>query len=269
AAPSAPLRVRRSPDLSIDFAAPSAPLRVRRSPDLSIEGDDKHAGVRLSLDVGSSALAIKSAILPAPEGWASAAGRAPLAAQWNLDLLVLRSWLAPCTRTFGLDLSMIDTLGIRAARVIVHSFDPGEKLGTGVVSLDLTSKRFFEPYLDIPLRSTLESKKNYGPYAGRELSIPFGPTIDYVLTDQMALAGVGEGLLARAVGRGAGPPGALLAIELAPAGLAKDAWEFLLQTAGVASSRRVTERLLAWRDARITLQASGTHLVLEASGNRR
>jgi hypothetical protein len=170
------------------------------------------------------------------------------------------------------DVSTIDTFGVRAARVILQSFDPDEKEGTGVVAFDVTSKQYFASLLDeIPLRSKLESSRKYGAHAGRQLSIPFGPTVDYVLTDRLVLAGVGDGLLARAVGAPGGQPGSspVFALDLAPAGLTTGAWEFLLRTARFPFSRRVAERLQSWRAAHLSIKVDQTRLVFEANGTRR
>jgi len=240
----------------------------------SIEGDGRRVGGRLAIDVGSSANGIAKAVLPAPNGWGAAAGTAPLAVQWNLDLLALRTWLTPCARTFDRDLSAIDTYGVRTARVLLQSFDPDDKSGSGAVALDLTSGKYFASLLDqIPLRSTFESRRTYGPHAGRSLSVPFGPKIDYVLTDTLALAGVGDGLLARVVGgdatRTPGAPGPLLAIDVMPGGLSRETWEFLLRTAEIPQSKRIAERLMRWRDGHLAIKVDGTRLVLEASGNRK
>jgi hypothetical protein len=237
---------------------------------LSIEGDGHRAAGRISLDVGAAAAGITRAVIPPSDGWAAVAARAPLAVQWNLDLVALRDWLAPCGKTLDLDLAKLDSYGVRTARVVLQSFDPDDKSGTGVVALDLTSKRYFAALLDdIPLRSKFESKRTYGPHAGRSLSIPFGPTLDYVLTDSLALAGMGEGLLARAAGNGPAASGPILAIDLVPPGLSRDAWVFLLRMTRIGGSERIADRLLRWRDGHVALTVEGTRLVLQAAGTHR
>ncbi|MBS1122956.1 MAG: hypothetical protein H6Q90_5184 [Deltaproteobacteria bacterium] len=241
----------------------------------AIEGDGHHAGGRISLDLGGAAGGITRAMMPPPEGWDAVATHAPLAVQWNLDLAAVRGWLAPCGETIDLDLAGLDSFGVRTARVVLQSLDPDAKSGTGVISLDLTSKRYFAGLLDeIPLRSRFESSRTYGPHAGRSLSIPFGPTLDYVLTDSLALAGMGEGLLARAVGKGSGVAGAparstVMALDLMPPGLSRDAWVFLLRAARIPGSDKLADRLLRWRDGHLVLTVEGTHLVFQASGNHR
>ncbi len=52
-------------------------------------GGDRLGG-RLSLELGDAAAALQRAVLPVPAAWGAAAARAPLAAQWNLDLVRLR-----------------------------------------------------------------------------------------------------------------------------------------------------------------------------------
>jgi hypothetical protein len=209
-------------------------------------------------------------IVPAPAGWDAVAKTAPLAVQWNLDLEAVRGAIAPCIGLFGVDLARLDTHGVRAGRVILQSFDPEDKSGSGALALDITSKQVFADWLDdIPLRSTLESSRTFGPYAGKRLSVPFGPKLDYVLTDKLVLAGVGDGLLARVVGNGPGAPGPIFAIDIAPAGMSPQAWEFLLRTAQIPAARRIAEHMQRWAAARVTLRLDGTRIGFEAMGNRR
>ncbi len=237
---------------------------------IALEGDGRHYGSRIALDAGASAATITSAVLPAPEGWSAVAAQAPLAVQWNLDLAAARGWLAPCAQQLGFDLAALESYGVRTARVLLLSLDPDDKSGSGAVALDLTTKRYFAGLLDeIPLRSKFESKRTFGPHAGRELSIPFGPSVDYVLTDRIALAGMGDGMLARVVGKGVGAPGPVAAVGLAPPGLSKEAWEFLLRTAGIPRAGAIAERLLRWRDVQVGVTVEGPDLVLKVSGNRR
>lgn len=237
---------------------------------LAVEGDARSARARVALDVGAAAQTLARATLPVPEGWAAAAARVPLAVQWNLDLPYVRQATAPCARTLGIDLSALDAIGVRTARALLRSFDPDDRSGTGAVALDLAHERYFAARLDdIPLRSALERKRQFGPLAGRSLAVPMFLTIDYVLTDTLALAAVGDGLLAAIVGQGGSQPGPVFALDVQPLGLSREAWEALLELVDAPHARRVVERLLAWREARISLAIDGSRLVLAASGTRR
>jgi hypothetical protein len=134
------------------------------------------------------------------------------------------------------------------------------------VSFDLAHRKYAAGLLDeIPGRSLIERKRTFGPYQGRVLSIPFGgPTIEYVLDDQRAIAGLGEGVLAAAVGQGPGAPGPILAIDVAPPAMSREAWAGLLGMVGLSP-----DPLLAWRELHLAIAVAGDQLVLDASGRRR
>ncbi len=237
---------------------------------IAVETDGKHVAGKLTLDLGAAAAKVAAAIVPGPEGFASVAGRAPLAAQWNVDLLAVRAWLTPCLKSIDADLGFLDRYGVRTARVVLQSFDPDEKAGSGAVALDLAHKRYFESRLDdIPLRGTLERSRSFGPHKGHSLSVPFVASIDYVLTDSLALAAIGDGLLKSIVGSGATVKGPVAAIDLVPGGLSPEAWKTLLDLLDVGRTERIVERLLRWRDGHIAVTAEGSSLVLSAVGNRR
>jgi len=237
---------------------------------LAVEGDAQQLAARLAFELGPAAQTLAHATLPAPEGWAAAAARVPLAVQWNLDLPFVRHATAPCARALGVDLRALDALGLRTARALLRSFDPDDRRGTGAVALDLAHERFFAARLeDIPLRSALENKRQFGPLAGRSLAVPMFLTIDYVLTPSVALAAVGDGLLASIVGQGGATPGPVFSLDVQPLGLSREAWQALLELVDAPHARRVVERLLQWREARISLAIDGSRLVLAASGSRR
>ncbi|HEU0033797.1 MAG TPA: hypothetical protein VFQ53_24385 [Kofleriaceae bacterium] len=236
----------------------------------SVDSDGRSFRARFALDVGASGASIQAAVLPPPEGWSAVTGKAPLAAAWNLDLEATKRWLAPCAAAAKLDLAALPTQGVRAARVVLQSFDPDDKSGAGAVALDVTSKRALASLLDqIPLRSKFESTAKFGPYTGKHLSIPFGPKLDYVLTDQVAFAAMGEGLLARLVGNG-GPARtpSLLAIDLWPANLSREAWLWLLEAIDLPAPR-ITDQLMRWREVHIAVAIDGPRLVIDLAGARK
>ena len=236
---------------------------------ITLGGDRKQAGARFALDVGAAADGIAAAALPVPEGWQTVTAQVPLAVQWNLDLAAARAKADPCLRILGVDAREFDELGVRAGRGFIRTFDPDEREGTGAVALDLSHKSFFAGQLDqIPLRSTLERKRTFGPYAGKSISIPMFLTIDYVLTDQLALAAVGDGLLVQLVARGGTTPGPLAGVAVQPAGLSVEAWAELLALADVPRARTVAQQLQSWRDVRVNLTIEGSRLVLTAAGVR-
>jgi hypothetical protein len=240
---------------------------------LSIDGDGHAVAGKLTIDVGPAAQSLTAALLPVPAGWAAATTKAPLAVQWNLDLVAMRGWLAPCAKAIGEDLGWLDKYGVRAARAMILSFDPGEKSGSGAVAIDLAHKTWFAARLDdLPggsLRSTLERDRNYGPLAGHSLSIPFGPTIDYVLGDRVAFVAVGDHLLADLVGSGKGAPGPLAAIDVLPPAMDGGAWEWILEKVVGWRAKSFVQRLMRWHDGHIAVTVSGASIVVAASGTRR
>lgn len=237
---------------------------------IAISGRDKHAAGRLAFDLGAAASSIERAILPAPAGFAALADGAPLAGQWNLDLFALRAWLGPCLVAAGEDGKVLDRYGVRSVRAVLRTFDPDDRNGTGALAFDLVHDRYFAARLDeIPLRSTLERSRTFGPHAGHHLSVPMIATLDYVLTAQLALAGLGDGLLGTLVGTGAVTRGPIAAIDVVPPALGLDAWKALVRLIGIRGADDVVEQLLRWRDGHIAITIEGTSLVVRAAGNRR
>ncbi len=237
---------------------------------IAVEGGLKQAAGKVTIDIGPAAGSIAAALLPEPAGFADLARTAPLAAQWNVDLLTVRAWLQPCLATTNTKLDALDRYGVRSVRAVLRSLDPDDRSGTGAVSLDLVHERYFDALLDeVPLRSTLERSRTYGPHKGHRLSVPFVATLDYVLTDHLALAGVGDGLLMQLVGTGAVVTGPIAAIDIAPPALSAEAWQMLLRSADIGSAEDVVAHLMRWREGHIAVTLEGTSLVVTATGIRR
>ena len=258
----------RVPELA--RCASSLPVGSIGKLSLSLDGTPERASARIMLDVGSLAPAIASTSLPIPDGFAAATAQVPIAAQMNIDLAVARAKADPCLQLFKVNLRELDELGIRAGRGYIRTFDPDDREGTGAVSLDLTHKRYFEQQLDrVPIRSTLEKKRTFGPYAGKSLSIPMFLSVDYVLTDKLALAGVGDGQLSTMIGKGGTTPGPLFEVALQPMGMSVDAWAELLGLLEIDNAKRVAGQLQRWRDVRVNMSIDQKYLVLGANGTRR
>ena len=237
---------------------------------IAVEGGPKRASGKLTIDIGPAAASVASAILPGPPGFAGLAETAPLAVQWNVDLLAVRAWLQPCLKAMNQDTSVLDRSGVRSVRAVLRSLDPADKSATGAVSLDLAQKRYFDALLDeVPLRSTLERSRTYGAYKGHSLTVPFVATLDYVLTDQLGLAGIGDGLLMQMLGAGGMRKGPIAAIDIAPPALSPEAWHMLLTSIGIRRVDDVVAQLVRWRDGHFAVTIEGTSLVVTAAGNRR
>lgn len=252
--------------------------RLAVSVDARVDAGADRLGARLALELGDAAAGLQRAVLPAPGAWSAAAARAPGAAQWNLDLGWVRERVAPCARALAVDLAPLERYGVRTARAILQHYDPDQPTKSrGAVSFDLAHRTYAAQLLDeIPGRSLIQRRRTFGPYQGHAISIPFGPTVEYVLDDQRALAGLGEGVLAAIVGgaavvgggggggQGSGAPGPLLAIDVAPPALPREAWAGLLAQIGLPAGP-----LLAWRALHLAVAIDGTRLVIDASGRRR
>jgi hypothetical protein len=233
-------------------------------------GDPQHASARIALDVGAAAPRVEASTLPIPEGWANVTAQVPIAAQWNVDLPALKARFDHCFGAFGIDLGVLDQFGVRAGRGFVRTFDGEDRKGTGAIALDLAQKDFIAGQLDqVPMRSTFERNRTFGPHKGKSLAIPMYLTIDYVLTDQLALAAVGDGLLVQLVGRGGAVKGPLAQLALQPLGLSVESWSDLLELLDVDHPKRVAAALQQWREVRLTAGLEGQWLVLDVNGTRR
>jgi hypothetical protein len=260
---------------------------------VAVEGDEHRFAARIALDIGSTA-AITGKLLPAPSGWDATAAHAPIAAQWNLDLGYVRSAVAPCFTAAGSQLPSTDETSVRTVRGVLLGFDPDTTSGSGAVALDIGNPAFLERQLDrIPLRRTLERARTFGAHKGFSIDIPFSVTVEYVLEHDLAIAALGEGVIARlvdpqprpqprpALGPGPGPgrPAAtpIFALDVAPPAMSAAAWEIVVNTvverqlSGTPSpaAKRVAEHLMQWRDGHVAVTADATEIVLTASGARR
>jgi hypothetical protein len=232
---------------------------------LSLDGGLTQFAVHATSDLGPAASAVVAATLPPPSGWAGTAQGAPLAAQVNVDLQALEVWAAPCERALAIE-PPFATTGLRAARVLLQSIDPGKQTGTGAIALDLGRNDHVAQLLDqIPLRKQLESDRMFGSHAGHRIAIPFTATIDYVLEDHLALAAMGDGLLDRITAPAAAPatPPPLFEIDVIPSRLSRQAWEWLAELANVP--RALAARVAALHEAHAALALSGTTLALDVS----
>lgn len=236
---------------------------------VELDAATRRIAARLSFELEpAAAAAVGATLLPPPEGWAAASAQAPLALQWNADLVAVAAFAEPCARAAGESLAPLAGTGVRAARAILLAFDRDKPTKSrGAISLELTDRAFLASLLDrIPGRSLLERKRTFGAHRGHSLSLPFGgPTIDYVLEDTRALAGLGDGALAAIVG--APIPGAapvpLFSLDVAPSAMPREAWSGLFSLVSLRP-----DVLLRWRELHVSLSLQRERLVLEASGVR-
>ncbi len=237
---------------------------------LTVETDGRTARGNVAFDLGGAASKLAAAHLAAPEGLERLAEGAALAVQWNLDLPAVRDALRPCLAVLEEDVSELDRYGVRAGRAVLRRFEPDDKRADGAVSLELVHSRYLRSQLDqIPLRSSLERSRTFGPHKGFVLSIPFVTSFEYVLTDTLALAGMGDGMLATLVGRGETRKGPLFELAISPHVMSAESWEALLGLVADRDAGKLVERLLRWREGRVRASLSGSSLVLSVSGTRR
>ncbi len=167
-------------------------------------------------------------------------------------------------------LALVDQLGVRSGRAFVHTLDPDDKSGTGALAVDLSHNRYFAQLLDqIPMRSKFEKSRMFGAYKGKHLSVPFVATADYVLDDRVFLAAMGDGVLERAASGASVAMPPVFAIDLVPAGLPVDVWEWLFAQAELPAPKRIAKRLQSWSDIHFGAHVDRDALVIEAQGNRR
>ncbi|HEY5926374.1 MAG TPA: hypothetical protein VIV11_32030 [Kofleriaceae bacterium] len=265
-----------------EAAACARQLEAVNGVGVAIEAEGNFVGGRVAVDLGSAALRLAQHVLAPPPGWATASAKAPLSAQWNIDLRVVAEWVQPCVARMQDDgtgprpadvpnlAAMLDEYGVRSGRAFAHSIDPDDNSGVGVVALDLTHPRYFASLLgQIPMRSKFEKTRQFGAYKGKHLSVPFVATADYVLDDRVFIAAMGDGQLQRAAtGAPAAPPPAF-AIDLLPPGLSVGVWTWLFTEADLPNPKRLAQRLQTWNDIHFSAQIDRERLVIDAQGNRR
>lgn len=239
---------------------------------LAFDTDGKTLDGKLTFDIGDSAQRVGDSLIKAPPGWAAASQGVAIAAQWNLDARFMQRWLAPC---FGREADnigqLMDQFGVRTARAVVQQFDPDDKSGVGAVVLDLEHNRYIKEQLDqVPMRSRLEKDKTYGQYQGKHLAVPFVATVDYVLTDKLFIAAMGDGVLTK-LGTGAAPSGppAIASVDVVPSGLKQDVWQWLFEQIDLPSPKQIAAKLQTWQNLHVGARLDGTALVIEANGARR
>jgi hypothetical protein len=211
--------------------------------------------------------ALAALAVPVPAGWA-ARGEPVVSAEWNVDFRALAEKTATCPDLAEELTQLVDETGVRAGRGYLASFDADAFEGTGAVALDIVHRRMIDAMLDeIPARRFLESRRKYGPIDGVRLDAKIFPAVDYAITKDRALAGMGDGFLARLIGDGGVTPGVLAAIELRPFALDERTWSETLRQLGARGDTRAA-RLRRWKLGAVSLTLTGDLLHLAARGER-
>jgi hypothetical protein len=253
-----------------DFVMCARQFEGVRGVGLAIEAEGNRVGGKIAVDVGGGAQTIAGGTIAPPPGWTTASARAPLAAQWNLDLRTVATWVQPCMQGGPNLVATLDEFGVRTARGFVHSLDPEDKSGTGAVALDLTHGKYFSSLLgQIPMRTKFERNRAFGAYKGKHLSVPFVATVDYVLDDRVFMLAMGDGVLERAASGAPPPPAPVFALDIIPSGLPADVWEWLFTEAELPQPKLLVVRLQRWNDIHLGAHLDRDTLVIEAQGNRR
>ncbi|MBV8758334.1 MAG: hypothetical protein JO257_13695 [Deltaproteobacteria bacterium] len=236
----------------------------------SFDVDGSKVGARLTFDLGAAAPAFASHLLPPPPGWQGVAAKAPLQAQWNLDVNAMTAWLEPCMRVATSDpdpFANVKQLGLRSARAIVLAVDPSDKSGAGAVAMDLSSGAFLQGYVD--KASHFANDKTFGPYRGHHVSIPFVAKLDYVFDDKLAIAAMGDGVMDRIAAGASGGTPPMFSVSVVPDGMPKDAWVWLLDQIDAPSPKQLVDRFSAWAELHATAALDGSSLVVEVAGVHR
>ncbi len=226
--------------------------------------------VSAALDPSVAAAAVAHSVLSPPPGWQSIAAEAPIALEWNLDLEAGLAWLAPCASALDIELSDLRRFQVRTLRAALETFSDGKP--TGVLSADLAGQKAIADMLAeeldrIPsfLRSRLDHAKRFGTYSGHELSIPTEPTVDYVLTDTLAIFAIGDGLIDRVVATSpqvSRPVAASIVIQ--PRKLSPAAWQDMFAAMDVQLPQPVLALLQHWQRVSVTATLGNDGLKLQA-----
>jgi len=182
------------------------------------------------------------------------------------------AWFAPCARLVGdpEELRVAGQYGLRSVRGVLRTFDANdEKNSKLAIAADLSSAKSVNELLDqIPLRTTLERSHSFGAYRGHSISVPGVGHLDYVVTDKLAIIGVGEGVLDKM--NSDAPHTPLFALDVNPAAMSHASWQGLwTQVFGQTKGAAVAAAIDTWKDAHLAIAVDGDALVVEASGNRR
>lgn len=229
---------------------------------ISIASDGKSIDARLIIQTPS-----RPAVWTAPPGWSAASKGMPIALQWNVDVQAAGQWLQPCV---GENVAgELAPYGVRTIRAFVQSLDPDDKEGVGAIAADLSSKRFIDAQLDqVPMRSRLERERQFGIYKGKHLSVPFVATVDYVLSDKLFIAAMGDGVLTK-LGTGTPEVAPIATVDVIPSGMPVGTWTWLFEQIGAPNPKRFAQRLQGWQQLHVGARHDGNALLIEAVGTRR
>lgn len=223
----------------------------------------------LIVDTAGRGKAIAATAVAVPSGWSAARATAAFTAEWNIDAGVATSYVRACADDPA---RFVEQVGVRAIRAFITKLDANQLEGVGAISADITDRRAIDQLLDFPGRSMFEKKQKYGPLDGRRLESPMFPAVDYILTDDRAMAAIGDGVLASVVGDGGSAPGVLAALDIRPGMLDDAAWNLILEQVfrvGRDSARATTiKKIKRWKRGTIDLTLDGDYLHLHARGER-
>ena len=235
--------------------------------------DGSKVGARLTFESGWRGAARSRAIccrrLPAGRAWPR---RRRCRLQWNLDLDAMTAWLEPCVRVATSDpdpFAGMKQFGVRTARAIVLSVDPGDKSWRGR-GRDGSGERH------VPAERTSTRSSHFCErqdvrcrIAGTTCSIPFVAKLDYVFDDKLAIAAMGDGVMDRVA---AGAPGGvppMFSVSVVPDGMPQDAWVWLLDQIDAPGPKHLVERLQSWAELHATAALDGSTLVVEVAGTHK
>lgn len=222
------------------------------------------------LDTAGGGKAIGAATVEIPSGWAAARAPAAFCVEWNLDAATATDYIRACDDDPA---RFVQQFGVRAGRAFLAKLDADKLEGVGAVSAEITNRRAIDGMIDIPGRSMFEKKQKYGPLDGKRFSSPMFPAVDYILDDTVAMAAVGDGVLASVVGDGKTvAPSVLAALDIRPHQLDDQAWNLILeQVFGVAREGARAEairKIKRWKRGTFELTLDGDYLQLHARGER-
>jgi hypothetical protein len=210
--------------------------------------DDRGAlSLRAAADIDDTS-AVAAALAPEPRGWAQVGARPGLVGALNLDARALAELASACV---GDDVrEMVDELGLERGRLFVDDLSVKGLAGNLGLALETSHQTWTRWLIDqIPGRSFLEQKTQFGDIAGYVIDVPIFGKHSFAISDDRFMAGKGSGFdLAKL----AGAPGAAATnlghAALRPGKFTDDTWRYVLGMAGVdgREASTIVAILRAW-----------------------
>lgn len=217
---------------------------------LSVRGEVGAGGalsLRAAADIDDTS-AVAAELAPEPSGWAQVGARPGLVGALNADARALARVAGACA---GDDVQeMVDELGLERGRLFVDDLTVKGLAGNLGLVLETSHQTWTRWLIDqIPARSFLEQKTQFGDIAGYLLDVPIFGKHSFAISDDRFMAGKGSGLdLAKLVGTPGTTATNLGHATLRPGKFTDETWRYVLGQAGVhgGEASTIVTILRAW-----------------------